>query len=102
MLHIRDRRSVCRSIWGTSGRRCSRVLAAATVTCAATIAALATALPAGAATAGQNRRSPQTRAECPWVDSNQPIARRVSEVMSHMTVADEDFLVEGHGTTNEG
>ncbi|MGO9959566.1 MAG: glycoside hydrolase family 3 C-terminal domain-containing protein [Solirubrobacteraceae bacterium] len=39
---------------------------------------------------------------CPWVASNAPIAERVAQVMSAMTVAQEDFLVEGHGTTNEG
>lgn len=39
---------------------------------------------------------------CPWVNSPAPIAQRVAQLMSHMTVADEDFLVEGHGTTNEG
>src|SRR6202041_2544316 len=39
---------------------------------------------------------------CPWVSSTAPIAQRVAQLMSQMTVADEDFLVEGHGTTNEG
>jgi beta-glucosidase len=39
---------------------------------------------------------------CPWVTSQAPIAQRVAQVMSSMTVAQEDFLVEGHGTTNEG
>jgi beta-glucosidase len=60
------------------------------------------ALPAGAATARHSRRAHAANAQCPWVGSNQPVARRVAQVMSHMTVADEDFLVEGHGTTNEG
>jgi len=40
-------------------------------------------------------------ASCPWLDSSQPIAQRVSELMGQMTVADEDFVVEGHGTANE-
>ncbi len=70
--------------------------------CAAMVAAMAFALPAGAAAASHSRRAHQASADCPWVGSNQPIARRVADVMSHMTVADEDFLVEGHGTTNEG
>ncbi len=39
---------------------------------------------------------------CPWVSSTAPIAQRVAQLMGQMTVADEDFLVEGHGTTNEG
>ncbi len=39
---------------------------------------------------------------CPWVTSTAPIAQRVAQLMSRMSVADEDFLVEGHGTTNEG
>jgi len=41
-------------------------------------------------------------ASCPWVTSTAPVAQRVAQVMSQMSVADEDFLVEGHGTTNEG
>src|SRR5690242_14673091 len=102
MLHIRDRRSVCRSIWGTSGRRRPRVGAAATVACATTLAAMTLALPAGAATSRHSRRALGADAACPWVGSNQPIAERVAQVMSNMSVADEDFLVEGHGTTNEG
>jgi beta-glucosidase len=39
---------------------------------------------------------------CPWVTSDAPIAQRVAQLMSHMNVGQEDFLVEGHGTTNEG
>jgi beta-glucosidase len=39
---------------------------------------------------------------CPWVNSKESIARRVAELMSNMTLAQKDFLVEGHGTTNEG
>jgi beta-glucosidase len=71
------------------------------------VVSLTLALPslAGAAThapGGHPPRGHASSAACPWVGSTQPIARRVAEVMSHMTVADEDFLVEGHGTTNEG
>ncbi|HWD68812.1 MAG TPA: glycoside hydrolase family 3 C-terminal domain-containing protein [Solirubrobacteraceae bacterium] len=36
------------------------------------------------------------------MSSRASIGQRVAQVMSNMTVADEDFLVEGHGTTNEG
>lgn len=36
--------------------------------------------------------------QCPWVGSHQPIARRVAEVMDHMTLSDEITLVEGQGT----
>ncbi len=39
---------------------------------------------------------------CPWVSSGAPIAKRVAQLMRHMTLSDEDTLVEGHGTTNEG
>jgi beta-glucosidase len=38
---------------------------------------------------------------CPWVSSTAPIAQRVAQLMGHMSVAQEDLLVEGHGTTNE-
>jgi len=105
MLHIRGRQSGCRFNRGTSGRWRPRALVTATIACAAVLAAMTFALPAGAATAGHSRhssRAHQSNAQCPWVGSDQPIARRVAEVMSRMTVADEIFLVEGHGTTNEG
>ena len=39
---------------------------------------------------------------CPWVDSTAPIGQRVAQVMSAMSLDQMDFLVEGHGTTNEG
>ncbi|HJS94309.1 MAG TPA: glycoside hydrolase family 3 C-terminal domain-containing protein [Solirubrobacteraceae bacterium] len=81
--------------------------AAAVLAAVAFIVALTISLPASAGAKSQVTRAHATRAHasnsaCPWVGSNQPIARRVAQVMSHMTVADEDFLVEGHGTTNEG
>jgi beta-glucosidase len=41
-------------------------------------------------------------ASCPWVGSTAPIAQRVAQVMDAMSVDQEDFLVEGHGTTDEG
>jgi beta-glucosidase len=62
------------------------------------------ALPAGAAARASARsaQASSTNAQCPWVASSQPIAARVSELIGQMTVAQEVFLVEGHGTTNEG
>ena len=45
---------------------------------------------------------PGRRHRVPWVTSTAPIAQRVAQLMSHMSLADEIFLVEGHGTTNEG
>ena len=35
------------------------------------------------------------------MNAHQPIGQRVAEVMSTMSLAQEDFLVEGHGTANE-
>ena len=35
------------------------------------------------------------------MNANQPIGQRVAEVMSTMSLDQEDFLVEGHGTANE-
>src|SRR6202050_2026941 len=49
------------------------------------------ALPASAARAGGS---------CPWVTSRAPIAQRVAQLMSQMTLADEISMVEGHGTSN--
>ena len=124
MLGARDRRSVCRSDQGPPPRDGGRAVvaggvdegrtpsgrahvkmrllvgAAIVVAALATVPAVATA--AGHARAkGATRLKPRQTAGCPWVGSTQPIAQRVAAVMSHMTVADEDFLVEGHGTTAE-
>jgi beta-glucosidase len=66
---------------------------------AVVIAGLAT-LPSGAL-AKATAKPAQSDGGCPWLNSNQSIARRVSELMSQMSVADEDFIVEGHGTANE-
>jgi beta-glucosidase len=68
----------------------------------ALLAAMTVTLPASAGAKTHAARAHTPNSQCPWVGSNQPIARRVAEVMSRMTVSDEDFLVEGHGTTNEG
>jgi beta-glucosidase len=59
-------------------------------------------LPGSAAARGRHAKSPADTAACPWVSSHASIGRRVAQLMSSMTVSDEDFLVEGHGTTNEG
>jgi beta-glucosidase len=117
MLHARGCRSVCRSDQGPpprdGGRAVSAVIAGRRprarllVAAAIVIAALAT-VPAVAGAAGRTATRHATRARaaqaanCPWVDSTEPIARRVADVMSHMTLADEDTMVEGAGTTNEG
>jgi beta-glucosidase len=57
-------------------------------------------LPACAGAA--KRAKPAQASNCPWVGSTQPISQRVAQLMSHMTLAQEDTLVEGAGTTNEG
>ena len=38
-----------------------------------------------------------TPADCPWLNRQLPIARRVAMIMSKMTLAEEIGLVEGHG-----
>ena len=127
MLGARDRRSVCRSDQGPPPRDGGRavlaggvdegrwvagrarvktrllVSTAVVIAALATVPAAATATAHGTATKRASRAKPrlETNPSCPWVGSTQPIAQRVAEVMSHMTVADEDFLVEGHGTANE-
>jgi beta-glucosidase len=80
---------------GAGARHTTRLLVATAIL----IAGLAV-LPAVAGAAA--RAKPAQASNCPWVGSTQPIARRVAELMSQMTPAQEDFLVEGHGTTNEG
>jgi beta-glucosidase len=80
----------------SSGRRYRRGrLAAAGV---AVLAALL-ALPATAA-AARPASAAQAGGSCPWVTSRAPIAQRVAQLMSQMTLADEITMVEGHGTTN--
>jgi beta-glucosidase len=65
----------------------------------ATLAALAVplAVPAAAASPGSTASA---AASCPWVSSRAPIAQRVAQLMSQMSLADEITMVEGHGTTN--
>ncbi len=109
MPRVRHRRSVCRSRWGASGRRRLPVVAVA-VAAATMLAALPgaasarthiTAAGANAPAARAHAKPAQSASGCPWLDSSQPIAQRVAEVMSVMTLDQEDFLVEGHGTANE-
>jgi beta-glucosidase len=59
-------------------------------------------LPGSASAGGRRAKAPADTASCPWVSSHASIGQRVAQLMSNMTVAQEDFLVEGHGTTNEG
>ena len=40
-----------------------------------------------------------TSTSCPWVTSTAPIAQRVAQLMSQMTLADKITMVEGHGTS---
>ncbi len=125
MQRARRRRSVYRSRWEASGRRCLVIVAAVAVAAATTLVALsgsavarshgtsarahATAAHAHAhataarthATAAKADARPAQSSQCPWLDSSQPIAQRVSEVMSVLTLDQEDILVEGHGTANE-
>lgn len=67
----------------------------------ALVAALALAVPAvaGAAMTPRDRaHAAPSSAQCPWVNSQQPIAQRVAEVIDHMTLANEITMVEGDGT----
>ena len=67
---------------------------------------LALSATAGAVTAGAAGASPVAPSQvaaspaCPWVSSRAPIAQRVAQLMSQMSLADEISMVEGHGTTN--
>src|ERR1700733_9056925 len=50
--------------------------------------------------AAQPGAAGQAGASCPWVSSRAPVAQRVAQLMSQMSLADEITMVEGHGTTN--
>src|SRR5579863_1950601 len=63
---------------------------------AAAAAALAGLIAAPAAIAS----AASAAASCPWVASHAPVAQRVAQLMSQMSLADEITMVEGHGTTN--
>jgi beta-glucosidase len=53
-----------------------------------------------AAAATGSQASPAASATCPWVTSHAPIAQRVAQLMSQMSLADKISMVEGHGTSN--
>jgi beta-glucosidase len=76
------------------------------LTSGAAIAAIVTAsalalsaAPAGAQTPHRTAAATGTAAQCPWLNTNQTVAQRVAEVMSHMTLPDEITMVEGQGTS---
>ena len=63
------------------------------------------AVPAGAAARSPARSSTLASRDaattsCPWATSHAPVAQRVAQVMTHMTIPDEITMVEGQGTTN--
>jgi beta-glucosidase len=75
----------------TTGTAVAAVVTAAALTLSMT--------PAGAQTPQTSTvaaRSAGT-AKCPWLNTHQSVAVRVSEVMSHMSLADEITMVEGDG-----
>ena len=76
----------------------SRVRPRLLLVLASAVAALALALagPATAGAAGKRARAHDSSA-CPWVDSQAPIAKRVADVIDHMSLDDEITMVEGHG-----
>jgi beta-glucosidase len=77
-----------------SKRRKGRLVTAAAL--AALLAVPATAVASQASvTAGRT-----ASASCPWVTSRAPIAQRVAQLMSQMSLADKITMVEGHGTSN--
>ena len=75
--------------------RKSRLVLAAAL--AALLAVPATAA-ASQASVSANRATAST--SCPWVTSQAPIAQRVAQLMSQMSLADKITMVEGHGTSN--
>ena len=69
-------------------------------------ATLATLLASGALSGspavarGSGARTASASSSCPWVTSRASIAKRVSQVLAHMTLSDEITMVEGHGSSN--
>jgi len=78
-------------------RRSTIVAAALALTCSALATAIATAVPATAGTAAAGTAAAGVAAACPWVHSSAPIATRVSEVLSQMTLDDKIAMVDGVG-----
>jgi len=75
-----------------------RLLTAGVV--AALLAVSATAATAAAAAASPASVSAAASSSCPWVASQAPIAQRVAQLMSQMSLDDKITMVEGHGTSN--
>jgi len=86
----------------SSGRRYrrGRLAAAGIAVLAALLALPATAAAARPASAALPASAARAGGSCPWVTSRAPIAQRVAQLMSQMTLADEISMVEGHGTSN--
>jgi beta-glucosidase len=80
--------------------RAARVALGAAALAAAMMVALPASGPAATAHARGRRSQAASGSKCPWAHSSAPLARRVAEVMRHMTLGDEIDMVEGHGTSN--
>ena len=83
--------------------RKGRLLAAAVLAGLLAVPATAAASQASATqTSATQAAATQAAAStsCPWVTSRAPIAQRVAQLMSQMSLADKITMVEGHGTTN--
>jgi len=70
------------------------------VLAAALAALLAVPATAAASQASVTAGRAAASTSCPWVTSRAPVAQRVAELMSQMSLADEISMVEGHGTSN--
>jgi beta-glucosidase len=77
--------------------RCRKGLLVLPAALAALLAVPATAATSQASVTA-NRATAST--SCPWVTSHAPIAQRVAQLMSQMSLADKITMVEGHGTSN--
>ena len=83
--------------------RKGRLLAAAVLAGLLAVPATAAASQASATQASATQAAATQAAastSCPWVTSRAPIAQRVAQLMSQMSLADKITMVEGHGTTN--
>ena len=67
---------------------------------AAALAALLAVPATAAASQASVTANRAANASCPWVTSQAPIAQRVAQLMSQMSLADKITMVEGHGTSN--
>jgi len=74
------------------------VLAGLLAVPATAAASQASATQAAATQAAATQAAAST--SCPWVTSRAPIAQRVAQLMSQMSLADKITMVEGHGTSN--